>query len=101
MHGAGVNIEGGGGVVAEDFLADAQVFADREDDGVGQASLDHLDASPDRGSAPEAEHFEIDALTGFAMDEFQVGHAHADAWQIQDGFGRGGLPGRFLAVQIR
>jgi hypothetical protein len=77
------DVERGVGCVVEDRFADAQGLADREQDPVGQAGADEVDALPDGLPAPETEQLEMDARAVARPHEREVGHAHAGAGKIE------------------
>src|SRR5580658_1378030 len=75
-HRALVDVEGPGKLAVQNVLAHAKARAHGEDDALGQARLNELDAFPDRVAAPVPHDFEIDALargSGAAV-EHEVGH---------------------------
>src|SRR6478609_1903114 len=78
-----VHVERGRIRAVERLLAHAQASADHEHNLAREALLHELDAAPDCGAIPEAEHLAQDELARALVREAQIRHAQADAWQLQ------------------
>ena len=68
------------------------MLADRKHHG-RQPFVRQFDAFPDGVATPEAKHLQIDCLTGFLMHELHIGHALADAREIENRVAGGRPPG--------